>query len=257
MPRIADAQLRRRSLARDAAQWSPEAIAVTYERLCHAALAGLPGARTTTLAMGLAIIDLAQDAATTGLVQDALDAARDAGFITRVLLEPAPARLAPPRHHRFEPSPVAARSLARVASPTFRWPRLSPQDEPSQSPGSRRRWLCERNGWTELLARPRPQLIRRAVHYPWVQEQDLIRLAAARPIQPEIAQIIVASRWIHRAGVRNALFMNPTAPLEASLPLLPVAWTCTLEELSRGRAATAALSHAALLLLGLRGQGVS
>ena len=63
-----------------------------------------------------------------------------------------------------------------------------------------------------LLRDPHPVVIRRLLENPRVTEDDVVRLAARRPGQPEVlAEIARTPAWLHRARVRLALILNPDA----------------------------------------------
>jgi hypothetical protein len=79
----------------------------------------------------------------------------------------------------------------------------------------------------QLLARvlrdPHPDVIRIVLGNPALTEDDVVRLAARRPIHGDVLREVAASvRWILRYGVRLAVLKNPYAPLEVALPLVPL-----------------------------------
>jgi hypothetical protein len=85
----------------------------------------------------------------------------------------------------------------------------------------------------QLLARvlrdPHPDVIRILLGNPALTEDDVIRLAARRPVRGEVLREIASSvRWIIRYGVRLAVLKNPYAPLEVVLPLVPLMTTSDL-----------------------------
>ena len=76
---------------------------------------------------------------------------------------------------------------------------------------------------TRLLRDPHPEVIRVALGNPHLTEEDVIRLAARRPISAQILRTIFLSpRWVIRARVRYALIRNPRCPLELALQLAPL-----------------------------------
>jgi hypothetical protein len=97
----------------------------------------------------------------------------------------------------------------------------------------------------QLLARvlrdPHPDVIRIVLGNPALTEDDVIRLAARRPIHPDVLREVAASvRWIVRYGVRLTILKNPYAPLEVVLPLVPLMTSSDLSDI----AASADLSPA-------------
>jgi len=78
-----------------------------------------------------------------------------------------------------------------------------------------------RKAMEKLFADPHPMVIRTLLANPKVVEDDVVRLAARRPIQPEVlAEVARSRRWAHRVRVRMAIVLNPDTPLEFSIPLL-------------------------------------
>lgn len=72
-----------------------------------------------------------------------------------------------------------------------------------------------------LLADPHPDVIRQLLTNPRVVEDDVMRLAAKRPVQPELlVEIARSTRWAHRPRIRMALVLNPHTPFEISGPLV-------------------------------------
>lgn len=90
-------------------------------------------------------------------------------------------------------------------------------------------------GWRKALARGKdrqaldrllhdrnPTVVRYLLANPRVTERDVVRIAAMRPANPEcLAEVFAHSRWIRRYRVRVALALNPSAPLDIALTLLP------------------------------------
>ncbi len=78
-----------------------------------------------------------------------------------------------------------------------------------------------RKAMEKLFADPHPVVIRTLLANPKVVEDDVIRLAARRPNQPEVlAEIARSPRWSHRVRVRMAVVLNPVSPPELAVPLL-------------------------------------
>jgi len=73
----------------------------------------------------------------------------------------------------------------------------------------------------KLFADPHPAVIRTLLANPKVVEDDVVRLTARRPADPEVLAVIARSpRWTHRVRVRMAIVLNPDTPPELSIPLL-------------------------------------
>jgi hypothetical protein len=72
-----------------------------------------------------------------------------------------------------------------------------------------------------LLADPHPEVIKRLLGNPNVTEDDVLRLAAKRPVAPEIlVEIARSPRWLHRSRVRLAIVLNPDVTLEIAAPIV-------------------------------------
>jgi hypothetical protein len=56
---------------------------------------------------------------------------------------------------------------------------------------------------------------------PKLTEDDVLTLAARRPVRPDVlTQIARSTKWVHRARIRIALCLNPDTPLEIAAPLV-------------------------------------
>jgi hypothetical protein len=96
-------------------------------------------------------------------------------------------------------------------------------------PLGRRRSLAksEDSNWLELLARdPDPIVMRNLLRNPRIRELDVVRIAALRPIAPEVLHEVASSpRWSANIQVRSAIARNPycatdlASKMIASLPL--------------------------------------
>ena len=89
----------------------------------------------------------------------------------------------------------------------------------------------------QLLARvirdPHPDVIRVLLGNPALTQDDVVRLVARRPIVADVLREVAACvRWIARHDVRSALLKNPYAPLDITLPLVPLATQSELAELA-------------------------
>ncbi|RYZ05518.1 MAG: hypothetical protein EOO73_19910 [Myxococcales bacterium] len=81
----------------------------------------------------------------------------------------------------------------------------------------------------KLLRDPHPLVLRQLLGNPRLTEDDVVRLAARRPLHSAIIQTLAQSpRWLRRPRVRLTLLLNPGTPEAVSMPLLAV---CTRPEL--------------------------
>lgn len=71
-----------------------------------------------------------------------------------------------------------------------------------------------------LLRDPHPVVIERALASSRLTEDDVVRLAAARPGYPEALRAIARSPWVKRARVRLALVLHPATPLDVAAPMI-------------------------------------
>lgn len=74
----------------------------------------------------------------------------------------------------------------------------------------------------ELLLRdPHPWVIRQTLTNAKVTEDDVLRLAARRPVRPDVlAEIARSVRWSLRPRIRMALVQNPDTPPDVVAPLV-------------------------------------
>jgi hypothetical protein len=77
-----------------------------------------------------------------------------------------------------------------------------------------------RKSLEKLLSDPHPVVIRTLLANPKLVEDDVVRLAARRPGNPEVLAEIAQSAWCHRVRVRMALVLNPDSPIDLSIPML-------------------------------------
>ncbi len=72
-----------------------------------------------------------------------------------------------------------------------------------------------------LLADPHPQVIRNLLDNPITTEDDVLRLAARRPLPGEVmVEIARHPRWNVRTRIRMAMLLNPSCPAEVGVPLV-------------------------------------
>lgn len=100
-----------------------------------------------------------------------------------------------------------------------------------------------------VLRDPHPDVVRILLGNPALTEDDVVRLAARRPIDPRaLLAVVDAPRWMVRPSVRRALVQNPWAPLDVALLLLPHLTEPELAELARSADLRAPLREMAAVL---------
>ena len=155
-----------------------------------------------------------------------------------------------------------------VASPSRAPPNMSSRPPPSSTAADarvpdygtgrtltlgERRALARRptrKAMEKLFADPHPMVIRTLLANPKVVEDDVVRLAARRPADPDVmAEVARSPRWAHRVKVRMAIVLNPDTPVELSIPLLALLVRPELELVSTASSLTPTLRAAARDLL--------
>jgi len=107
-----------------------------------------------------------------------------------------------------------------------------------------------RKAMEKLFADPHPMVIRTLLANPKVVEDDVVRLTARRPADPEVvAEVARSPRWAHRVKVRMAIVLNPDTPVELSIPLLALLVRPELELVASGSSLSPTLRAAARDLL--------
>lgn len=102
----------------------------------------------------------------------------------------------------------------------------------------------------KLLRDPHPLVLRQLLGNPRLTEDDVVRLAARRPLPSTIAPTLAESpRWLRRPRVRLTLLLNPGTPEPISMPLLAVCTRPELLEVVHGVDAPITLRGAAQELL--------
>lgn len=101
-----------------------------------------------------------------------------------------------------------------------------------------------------LLRDPEPQVIRLLLRNPRLVERDVVGVAARRPVQPEVIREIMANqKWICRYAVKRSIVLNPGAPNELALRLLPFMNRTHLAEIAQDPAIPPIRNQAARRLL--------
>lgn len=78
---------------------------------------------------------------------------------------------------------------------------------------------------------PHPDVVRILLDNPSLTEEDVIRVCAARPNDPNVLQTVYRNRrWVVRYRPRNALVRNPDTPLGTALLLAPLLRKSELKE---------------------------
>lgn len=108
----------------------------------------------------------------------------------------------------------------------------------------------ERRVLEKLLRDPHPLVLRQLLGNPRLTEDDVVRLAARRPLpRATVATLAESPRWLRRPRVRQALLLNPGTPEHVSMPLLAVCTRCELLDVVHGTDAPLALRASARELL--------
>jgi hypothetical protein len=108
----------------------------------------------------------------------------------------------------------------------------------------------DRKVLTKLLRDPHPLVLRQLLGNPRLTEDDIVRLAARRPLHSAIVETLAESpRWLRSQRVRLTLLLNPGTPEHVSMPLLAVCTRCELIEVVHGVDAPLTLRGAARELL--------
>lgn len=70
---------------------------------------------------------------------------------------------------------------------------------------------------------PHPDVVRILLDNPSLTEEDVVRVCATRPNDPDVLQTVYRHRrWVVRYRPRNAILRNPDTPLDTALLLAPL-----------------------------------
>ncbi len=97
---------------------------------------------------------------------------------------------------------------------------------------------------------PHPDVVRILLDNPSLTEDDVIRICAARPSDPNVLQTVYRNRrWVVRYRPRNAIIRNPHTPVDTALLLAPLLRKTELKQAATSSelAATVRLSCKAIL----------
>jgi hypothetical protein len=90
--------------------------------------------------------------------------------------------------------------------------------------GERRSWARrpDRTVINRLLVDPDAGVIENLLRNPKLVEADVVRLAARRPVPPEVLETVFRSRWSRRPEVQRTLVLNPYSPVDLACGLVPL-----------------------------------
>ena len=91
----------------------------------------------------------------------------------------------------------------------------------------------ERSLIQRVVRDPHPDVVRILLDNPSLTEEDVVRLCARRPNDPDVLQTVYRHRrWVVRYRPRNAILRNPDAPIDTALLLAPLLRRAELREAS-------------------------
>jgi hypothetical protein len=208
-----------------------DVVAPALDDVCTAAEQAEPDARE----MLVAVDDLLAEKDQSGLAQRLREEATGRSLLAlgRLLRRPvtSPSRAPPPNAEARVPDYGTGRTLT-----------LGERRALARRP--------TRKAMEKLFADPHPMVIRTLLANPKVVEDDVVRLAARRPVDPDVlAEVARSPQWAHRVRVRMAIVLNPDTPVELSVPLLTLLVRPELELVSGASSLAPTLRAAALDLL--------
>jgi hypothetical protein len=111
---------------------------------------------------------------------------------------------------------------------------LRPTDRP-MSLGERKALARthRREKLTLLVRDPHPQVVAIVLDNPHITEQDVVRMASARPAVPDALALIAShTRWSVRHAIKRALVLNPSTPLADAIRIATTLRSPELAELA-------------------------
>ncbi|MCE9576344.1 MAG: hypothetical protein K8W52_24565 [Deltaproteobacteria bacterium] len=200
---------------------------------------------------------------------DDADAAAAVDCLTHAVAEPAlpyPARQALYAAARDRGHDAVARLFLDV-SPNMADDKAAAAERPIK-PRGRALTLGERKSLARTHERqllllltkdPHPDVVAILLDNPHVTEDDIVRIAAARPGSPAaLTRIADHARWSTRYAVRRALVLNPATPLHRAIRLETTLRPADLRDLAADPTAPVAIrTHAAQLLASARRTGLA
>ena len=184
-------------------------IAEELERVCEASERSDPDARETVLALALLFARSPDDAFIARLRTHA-EGLHLLSLERLLRRAPAPLRSVPPPETAPVPDYGGGRELT-----------VGERRSLARAP--------TRRAFDKLLSDPHPLVMRQLLENPRLTEDDVVRIAARRPLRPEAVTAIARSeRWLKRPRVRLAILLNPGSPPSIAMPLLAA---CTRGEL--------------------------
>jgi hypothetical protein len=112
---------------------------------------------------------------------------------------------------------------------------LRPSDQRALTLGERKSLARThlRDKLTLLIRDPHPQVVAIVLDNPHVTEQDIVKMASARPAVPEsLTKIAAHPRWSVRHAVKRALVLNPSTPLADAIRIATTLRPSDLSELA-------------------------
>jgi hypothetical protein len=211
----------------------PRDVAFELERLCEASERSDPHAREAVLALAMLFARSAEDAFVARLRSHAetLHLLSLGRLLRRA---PSPPRSVPPPDAAPVPDYGRGRDLT-----------VGGRRSLARAP--------TRRAFDKLLSDPHPLVIRQLLENPRLTEDDVVRIAARRPVRPEAVTAIARSeRWLKRPRVRLAILLNPGSPPTVAMPLLAACTRSELVEIVHGADTSKVLRATARELLSRR-----
>ncbi|MCC6558772.1 MAG: hypothetical protein IT372_38050 [Polyangiaceae bacterium] len=201
---LRDMELRAGFLRSELSRLGAEGAAAGLDALCGAAEQADPVARDV---LG-AVVQVLADPALAPLVEElrAVAAARAHLPLGRLLRRRGRAGDAPPSSPAVDERQLATSRTGRVLT-------LGERRALARRPS--------RAAFDALMRDPHPLVIRNLLGNPLMTEDDVVRMAARRPIFAEAAiEIARHPRWSQRSRVRMAVVQNPGSPPEIAVPMV-------------------------------------